>query len=78
MIRIIIMIIIIVIILMIIIIIIIIVKSIPLYYVGKACFVPVYVFNEHIKASENIPPQRREVIISGNGIVLPSRCSSEE
>ena len=42
MIRIIIMIIIIVIILMIIIIIII-VKSIPLYYVGKACFVPVYI-----------------------------------
>ena len=77
MIRIIIMIIIIVIIIMIIIIIII-VKSIPLYYVGKACFVPVYVFNERIKASENIPPQRREVIISGNGIVLPSRCSSEE
>ena len=68
----------IIIIVIIIMIIIIIVKSIPLYYVGKACFVPVYVFNEHIKASENIPPQRREVIISGNGIVLPSRCSSEE
>ena len=45
------------------IIIIIIVKSIPLYYVGKACFVPVYVFNEHIKASENIPPKRREVVM---------------
>ena len=68
----------IIIVIIIMIIIIIIVKSIPLYYVGKACFVPVYVFNEHIKASENIPPQRREVIISGNGIVLPSRCSSEE
>ena len=30
----------------------------------------VYTFNQQITASENIPPQRREVLIGGNGIVF--------
>ena len=32
--------------------------------------VVVYIFNQQITASENIPPQRREVLIGGNGIVF--------
>ena len=36
----------------------------------KPVFVLFYSFNQQITASENIPPQRREVVIGGNGIVF--------
>ena len=36
----------------------------------KPVFVLVYIFNQQITAFENIPPQRREVVISGNGIAF--------
>ena len=36
----------------------------------KPAFVLFYSFNQQIMASENIPPQRREVLIGGNGIVF--------
>ena len=36
----------------------------------KPAFLLFYGFNQQITASENIPPQRREVLIGGNGIVF--------
>ena len=36
----------------------------------KPASVLFYSFNQQITASENIPPQRREVLIGGNGIVF--------
>ena len=36
-------------------------------YVGTTCFILVHVLKEQITTSENIPPQRREVVVSGYG-----------
>ena len=36
-------------------------------YVGTTCFILVHVLKEQITTSENIPPQRREVVVSRYG-----------
>ena len=36
-------------------------------YVGTTCFILVHVLKEQITTSKNIPPQRREVVVSGYG-----------